>query len=140
MATTPIAGAGAGAWGTTAAGRRARGQALWGYALVAPMMLGFALFFLIALLAALAISLTDWNLLERPAWVGLENYARLFGDDAFLTSMRNTVLLTIPHVVLRIGIALALALALNSNIRFRGFYRAPYFLPVLAMPVAIGIV
>ena len=43
MATTPIAGAGAGAWGTAAAGRRARGQALWGYALVAPMMLGFAL-------------------------------------------------------------------------------------------------
>ncbi len=117
-----------------------RGQALWGYALVAPMMLGFAIFFLIALLAALAISLTDWNLLERPAWVGLENYARLFGDDAFLTSMRNTVLLTIPHVVLRIGLAMALALALNANIRFRGFYRALYFLPVLTMPVAIATV
>ncbi len=138
MATTPIAGAPP--VGLSGAGRPAQGQALWGYALVAPMMLGFALFFLLALVAALALSLTDWNLLERPRWVGLENYAQLFRDDAFLISMRNTILLTIPHVVLRIGIALALALALNSNIRFRGFYRALYFLPVLTMPVAIATV
>ena len=138
MATTPIAGAPPVA--LPGAGRPTRGQALWGYALVAPMMLGFALFFLVALAAALALSLTDWNLLERPGWVGLENYAQLFRDDAFLASMRNTILLTVPHVVLRIGLALALALALNSNIRFRGFYRALFFLPVLTMPVAIATV
>ena len=72
--------------------------------------------------------------------MGLRNYAQLLRDDAFLTSMRNTILLTIPHVLLRIGLALALALALNSKIRFRGFYRALYFLPVLTMPVATGTV
>ena len=138
MATTPLAGAQT--WERAGADHRARGQALWGYALVAPMMLGFGVFFLLALAAALALSLTDWNLLESPRWVGLENYTRLFRDDAFLTSMRNTVLLTVPHVVLRLALALALALALNSNIRFRGFYRAVYFLPVLTMPVAIGTV
>lgn len=138
MATTPIAGAPA--VGLSRTGRPTRGQALWGYALVAPMMLGFGVFFLLALAAALALSLTDWTLVGAPGWVGLGNYTRLFGDERFLTAVRNTTLLTIPHVLLRIGLAMALALALNSNIRFRSFYRALFFLPVLTMPVAIATV
>ena len=101
------------------AGGVAQRQSLWGYALIAPMMLGFGVFFLVALVAALGLTFTDWNILADPRWVGLENYSRLLRDDAFWDSLRNTALLTVPHVILRIGIALALAQALNSNIRFR---------------------
>ena len=116
----------------------ARSQALWGYLLVAPMMLGFTVFFLIALAASLVLSLTDWDVLTRPKWVGLDNYVRLFRDEAFLTAMQNTVGLTIPNVVLRLAIALGLALALNSQIRFRALYRTIFFMPVLTMPVAVA--
>ena len=116
----------------------ARSQALWGYLLVAPMMLGFTVFFLIALAASLVLSLTDWDVLTRPQWVGLDNYVRLFRDEAFLTAMRNTVGLTIPNVVFRLAIALGLALALNSRIRFRALYRTIFFMPVLTMPVAVA--
>ena len=122
------------------AGRLAQRQAWWGYALIAPMMLGFAIFFLVALVAALGMTLTDWNVLTSPNWVGLDNYSRLLDDDMFMTSLRNTALLTVPHVVLRIGIALGLALALNSNIRFRSIYRFVFFIPVLTMPVATATV
>ena len=121
-------------------GRLGHRQAWWGYALIAPMMLGFGLFFLAALVAAFGLTLTDWNVIADPHWVGLDNYSRLFRDDAFRTSLRNTALLTVPHVVLRIAISLALALALNSNIRFRSVYRAVFFLPVLTMPVATATV
>ncbi len=117
---------------------QARSQALWGYLLVAPMMLGFTVFFLIALAASLVLSLTDWDVLTRPKWVGLDNYIRLFRDEAFLTAMRNTVGLTIPNVVLRLAIALGLALALKSQIRFRALYRTIFFMPVLTMPVAVA--
>ena len=117
---------------------QARSQALWGYLLVAPMMLGFTVFFLIALAASLVLSLTDWDVLTRPKWVGLDNYIRLFRDEAFLTALRNTVGLTIPNVVLRLAIALGLALALNSQIRFRALYRTIFFMPVLTMPVAVA--
>jgi len=116
----------------------ARSQALWGYLLVAPMMLGFTVFFLIALIASLVLSLTDWDVLTRPKWVGLDNYIRLFRDEAFLTALRNTVGLTIPNVVLRLAIALGLALALKSPIRFRALYRMIFFMPVLTMPVAVA--
>lgn len=117
---------------------RTRGQALWGYLLVAPMMLGFALFFLTALVASLALSLTDWDVLTTPQWVALGNYARLLQDEAFLSALRNTAALAIPNVALRLVISLGLALALNSEIRFRALYRTIFFMPVLTMPVAVA--
>lgn len=115
---------------------RTRGQALWGYLLIAPMMTGFAIFFLVALIASLALSMTDWNVLSAPQWVGLSNYAKLPQDAEFMAALRNTAMLTIPNVTLRLILSLCIALALNSHIRFRAFYRTIFFMPVLTMPVA----
>jgi multiple sugar transport system permease protein len=117
---------------------RTRGQALWGYLLIAPMMLGFTLFFLLALIASLALSFTDWDVLSAPNWIGLSNYARLPHDPDFRAALGNTAALAIPNVALRLILSLAIALALNSQIRFRAFYRTIFFLPVLTMPVAVG--
>jgi multiple sugar transport system permease protein len=119
-------------------GSRTRAQTLWGYALIAPMMAGFAVFFLFALVASLALSMTDWDVLTAPQWIGLNNYAKLLHDGAFMTALRNTAALTIPNVVLRLTLSLALAIALNSRIRFRSFYRTLFFMPVLTMPVAVA--
>ena len=119
-------------------GSRTRAQTLWGYALIAPMMAGFAVFFLVALVASLALSMTDWDVLTAPQWIGLDNYARLLHDGAFMSALRNTAALTIPNVVLRLTLSLALAIALNSRIRFRAFYRTLFFMPVLTMPVAVA--
>lgn len=119
-------------WGNS----RTRGQALWGYLLIAPMMTGFAIFFLLALAISFGLSLTSWDVLTAPQWVGLSNYARLPQDPEFVTALRNTAALAIPNVVLRLIISLCIALALNSKIRFRAFYRTLFFLPVLTMPIA----
>lgn len=116
--------------------RSAGGEAAWGYLLIAPMMIGFAVFSLLALLASLVLSFAEWNVISSPVWVGLDNYANLFRDDEFLVALRNTFGLTAPYVILRLVISLGLALALNARIRFRSFYRALFFMPVLTMPVA----
>lgn len=118
--------------------RQARAEAGWAYLLIAPVMIGFAVFFLIALGASLVLSLTTWDMLSSPVWVGIENYRTVLGDREFRTALWNTVAITVPHVTLRLAVALALAVALNSNIRFRAFYRILFFMPVLTMPVAIG--
>jgi multiple sugar transport system permease protein len=104
--------------------------------MIAPMMTGFAIFFLLALTVSFGLSLTNWEVLTAPRWVGLENYARLPQDPEFLTALRNTAALAVPNVVLRLIISLAIALALNSRIRFRAFYRTIFFMPVLTMPIA----
>ena len=118
--------------------RQARTEALWGYLLVSPMMLGFAIFFLFALLASLVLSFTSWDVLSSPVWVGLDNYIQLFRDDEFRTSLWNTAAIAVPNVIFRLIFSLALAMALNSDIRFRALYRVLFFMPVLTMPVAIG--
>jgi multiple sugar transport system permease protein len=118
--------------------RQARSEAAWGYALIAPMLIGFSIFFLIALGASLVLSFTEWRMIESPSWIGLGNYRELFHDSGFRTALVNTVAITIPYVLLRLSISLALAIALNSGIRFQTFYRLLFFLPVVTMPVAIG--
>jgi multiple sugar transport system permease protein len=124
--------------------RRRRGSsyaattARWGYLMIAPMLIGFTVFFLVALGASLVLSFTRWTLPGSPEWIGLRNYGDIWGDAAFRTALRNTFGIAIPLIVLRLIVALLLAVALNSRIRFRAFYRLLFFLPVLTMPVAIG--
>ena len=57
-------------------------------------------------------------------------------DPEFLTALRNTAMLAIPNVALRLIFSLVYRPGANSRIRFRAFYRAIFFMPVLTMPVA----
>ena len=116
----------------------ASSTARWGYLMVAPLVLGFTVFFLIALGASLVLSFTRWTLPSTPEWIGVRNYQHILHDAAFRTALRNTFAIAIPLITLRLVLALLLAVALNSRIRFRGFYRLLFFLPVLTMPVASG--
>ena len=118
--------------------RMARSEARWGYLLIAPMMIGFTVFFLIALGASLVLSFTSWDMLSSPVWTGIDNYRTVLHDPEFRTALWNTFAIAIPNVILRLVCALGLAIALNSDIRFRAFYRILFFMPVLTMPVAIG--
>jgi multiple sugar transport system permease protein len=118
--------------------RQARSEARWGYLLIAPLVIGFSIFFLIALGASLVLSFTTWDMLSSPVWVGFQNYRQVLQDAEFRTALWNTVAIAVPNVILRLAFSLALALALNTNIRFRSFYRILYFMPVITMPVAIA--
>jgi multiple sugar transport system permease protein len=116
--------------------RMRRSEALWGLAMVAPMMIGWAIFFLVAFVASFGVSLTNWKLLGTPTFVGVDNYTRLASDEQFLTSIGNTVRLAVLYVPLELAVGMSLAVALNRRIRFRSVYRAIFFLPLLTMPVA----
>lgn len=117
-------------------GTLARSELRWGYGLIAPMMIGFSIFFLVALGASFVISFTRWDLLNPPVFNGLSNYRRIFHDPVFRTALFNTFAIAVPNVILRVGTAMGLAVVLNSKIAFRTFYRIVFFLPVLTMPVA----
>ncbi|WP_246578617.1 carbohydrate ABC transporter permease [Cohnella xylanilytica] len=63
------------------------------YILLAPYMILFLLFTVLPVCMAIAISFTNFNLLEFPKWVGWHNYARMFLDDeVFLIAVKNTFL------------------------------------------------
>jgi multiple sugar transport system permease protein len=63
------------------------------YVLIAPYFLIFLTFTVLPIVLSLVISFTNFNMLEFPSWVGLQNYAQLFiRDDVFLIALKNTLI------------------------------------------------
>jgi multiple sugar transport system permease protein len=121
-------------------------RTLTGWSFAAPFTVLFLVFALLPVLASLAMSLTDMRStdLQHPLavnFVGLHNYARLFGDAQFLRAALNTVVFVVAGVPLTMIVALAAANGLNSGlIRLRGLYRVGFYLPVVTSIVAIAVV
>jgi multiple sugar transport system permease protein len=98
-----------------------------GFCFVAPYLLVFMLMLVAPLVAGFRLSLTRGDLFGVKAFVGFDNFARLFGDPVFLQSTWNTfhfVLLTVPAMTV---IGLALALVLNNPARWAAVLRAIFF-------------
>lgn len=105
-----------------------------------PATVLFVVFFGYPLLASLWQSFTaDRN--GTQTWVGLAQYRRMIHDPAFLESLTNVGLILIIQVPVMIGLALALAAILNQSwMKFRGTWRAIYFLPAVTTLVAYAVV
>ncbi len=66
------------------------------YAFLAPYAILFAMFFVFPVVASIYFSFTYYNILERPRFIGLQNYISLvLEDDIFLTSIKNTFMIAI---------------------------------------------
>ncbi len=116
-----------------------RQENLAGYLFVMPWFLGMLLFVAGPVAVSFVLSMTDWNILSKPSWIGLENYHKLFSDDPlFYTSLRVTLIYTLGAVPLGIAAALGLALLLNQPIRGLGLFRSVFFLPSILSGVAVA--
>lgn len=105
-----------------------------------PAAVLFAVFFAYPLGASLYQSFTSTEN-GRTTWVGLSQYTRMFHDPSFRDSMVNTGIILAVQVPLMIGLALVLAVLLNQSwLRFRGTWRAVYFLPAVTTLVAYAVV
>ncbi|MFI7125813.1 carbohydrate ABC transporter permease [Nonomuraea sp. NPDC050153] len=93
------------------------------------------------ILASLALSFTDFDLLTAPSFVGLDNYARMLTDDPhFVNAVRVTLIYVVFSVPLSGAFALLVAVLLNRPMRGVGVYRAAYYLPsLLGGSVAVAI-
>jgi multiple sugar transport system permease protein len=116
------------------------GEGRWALLFLAPTIVGLAVLSAGPVLATLAISLTQWDLLRAPQLVGLDNFVELASDDRFLKALRNTAFYTVVSVPLGMLLSLFLALALNQTIRGIAWIRTAYFLPVVTSTIAIALV
>ena len=120
-----------------------RAAAWW---FVAPALLVIGVFFFVPVLAALALSLTDFDLyaladLGNLRVVGLQNYARLLTTPLFWQALGNTLYFVAVGVPLSIGISLGAALLLHSRlVRYRAFFRTALFAPVVTTLVAVAVI
>jgi multiple sugar transport system permease protein len=116
------------------------------WAFVAPALLVIGLFFLFPVVAAVALSLTDFDIyaladLRNLRFVGLDNYLQMLGAPLFWQALGNTLYFVIAGVPLSLLVSLGAALLLHSKLaRCRAFFRTALFAPVVTTLVAVAVV
>ncbi|WP_156254032.1 carbohydrate ABC transporter permease [Pseudactinotalea terrae] len=111
-----------------------------GYLFLLPWLVGLFAFTLGPMLASLYLSLTDYNLIQTPEFIGLDNYARMLEDARLHKSLQVTFTYVVVGVPAQLALALAIALLLDKGMRGLAFYRSVFYLPsMLGGSVAIAL-
>lgn len=113
-----------------------------GYLLLAPWLVGFLIMWLIPMVISIYYSFTDFNMLNTPSMIGVENYVRIFTKDkSFWQSLKVTFIYVLLLVPLRLTFALFVAMLLNKKHRGLGIYRTLYYIPsIIGGSIAVSIV
>ena len=98
-----------------------------GLLFVLPFLTAYLVILIYPLLSGMALSLQRVDLFGGGTFIGLDNYARLLGDDSFIRSILNTFALALMIVPLLTVLALSLALALNRATRGAAIFRGVFF-------------
>lgn len=109
-------------------------------AFLLPSAIPLALFTLGPMVAAAWISLTKWNLLVPPQFVGFDNYSKLLSNPKTGEVFLHTVYYIAGYLPLVYVGGLVLALALNTALKGRSFLRGIYFLPVVTSWIVVALV
>jgi multiple sugar transport system permease protein len=117
-----------------------RREAIIGYIFISPWLFGFIVFLIGPIIASLFLSFTEYKPGLQPVWLGLANYARMFGDELFYHSLQVTSVYTLLSVPIGLVTALSLAVLLNQGVRGLRFFRTAFYLPSLISGVAVAIV
>jgi len=146
-----------------------RRDAIEGYLFLLPNLLGFLIFMAVPLGLSLYYSFTDYDLLTPPKFIGLKNYVQALGfsidpaayqaalaegaswfeaakavvqanDPTFWLALRNTAAYALGMLALVIVPAFLVAWLLNSKLRGMTFFRAIFYIPVVASIVGVALV
>ncbi|TBX30441.1 sugar ABC transporter permease [Enterococcus durans] len=94
------------------------------------------IFGIFPILMALYFSFTDYNIIEPANWIGFANFHKIFQDEFFFVSLRNTLVYTFLYVPLGLIVALGTAILLNKKVKVTNLFRIFFYLPVLCSTVA----
>ena len=117
-----------------------------GWVFAAPALTVIAVFFGLPVVAAFALSLTDFDIyaladLHNLRFVGLGNYIGLLQNPLFWQALGNTFYFVGVGVPLSIAVSLAAALLLHSKLGwFKPFFRTAFFAPVVTTVVAVAVI
>ncbi|MDF2440208.1 MAG: multiple sugar transport system permease protein [Abditibacteriota bacterium] len=107
-----------------------------GLGFLSPWLIGFFAFTLIPVGLSFYYSLCEYSLLQKPLYIGLDNYRQLWADPIFWKALTNTFYYALMALPSGMMVSLGLALLLNADIRGQAIYRTIIFLPSLVPTVA----
>ncbi|NDK32203.1 carbohydrate ABC transporter permease [Nesterenkonia haasae] len=120
------------------------GASYWWYLI--PGFTLLAVVIIIPLFWNIYLSFTDYRGVVAPEWTGLSNWIRLFGDERFWLSFRNSIAMIIAMVIVPTLLGLVIAAALFDVVarkfgpKVASFLRATYYLPQIIPAVVAAIV
>ena len=112
-----------------------------GYTFLLPWLIGFLGLAVGPIFASLYLSFTNYDAVQAPVWVGLENYEYMAQyDKRFWKALSVTFTFVIISVPAKLIFALAVAMILDKGVRAIGWYRALYYLPsILGGSIAVAV-
>lgn len=114
-------------------------ETLTAYLFIAPALLGLLLFYVLPTLRAGVISLTNWNLLRAPKFVGADNYIKLMADGTFWETLWITLTYVLWNIPVQTGLALLIAV-LADRLARSVWLRAVIIAPYLISNVVAGLI
>ena len=114
-------------------------KSLPGYVFALPWLIGFFGWTLFPLIASILLSFVKWDgiAIRNIHWVGVANYAQIFGEDRlFRIALWNTAYYSLIAVPLGLVVSLFLALLLNQPHRGISIFRTIFYLPHVVAGVA----
>ncbi len=114
-------------------------EAMWGYIFIAPQVLGVLFFSATMICCVFYLSLTEWNAISAPKFIGIKNYLTEFHDENFFMAIINTIKYSLIYIPFNIIIGLLAAIAIN-DIKGKSFFRMAFFMPAITGTIAISVV
>jgi len=108
-----------------------------GYAFLAPFLILFFVFVVIPVIIAIGMSLTSYDMVNPPTFVGLNNFKRLLiKDDVFMLSVKNTFIFAL--FIGPIGYIVSFLMAwVLGNLKARSLFSMSFYIPSIVSTVAI---
>jgi multiple sugar transport system permease protein len=115
------------------------------YAFLSPWLIGFIIFTGGPIFATFFLSFTEWNLIQPPKWIGLQNFVSLFKTNSdFWIVLKNTLVYTFLVVVISVAWALFTAVLLNQRlpgvVLAETLFFAPAVVPYVALTFAFQLI
>jgi len=108
------------------------------YLFLAPALVLLGVFVIYPIIAVIYYSFTDYDIIQPPVWIGLENFQNLFADETFWLALTHSIVYLLVTPIL-IVLSIALAIVVNRQLRGIHIYRALYFVPAVRGSIAIGL-
>jgi multiple sugar transport system permease protein len=110
----------------------------WSF-LIAPLLL-YLIWVIGPMFYTFYLSLTKWDGLGAPVFVGLKNFGRMLNDDVFWLSLKNNSIWIALFITVPVALGLALAMVLNRDIPWSKGFKVAFYSPMVLSLVVCGLI
>lgn len=111
----------------------------YGYIFILPLVILFLIFIVYPIIYNFIISFYNWNGISiEKEFAGFSNYVALLRDPIMIKILKNFIVFAFSTIIIQAFFGLIFSSFFISKIRFSGFYRIIFYIPVIATPAIVG--